>query len=75
MKSVFSNDKGGDIHASSASVPGSFRTAANRFLRILRDGLDANEVRALAANKVASPLLQVRPLACSWLLGSHRKSM
>ncbi|KAI9575034.1 armadillo-type protein [Boletus coccyginus] len=59
MKSVFSNDKGGDIHASSASVPGSFRTAANRFLRILRDGLDANEVRALAANKVASPLLQL----------------
>lgn len=59
MKSVFSNDKDKTAYSSSDSVPGSFRNAANHFLRILKDGLDANEVRALAANKVASPLLQV----------------
>lgn len=62
MKSVFSNDKGKETYALSSSVPGSFRDAANQFLRILQDGLDANEVRALAANKVASPLLQVSSL-------------
>ena len=65
MKSVFSNDKGKETHTSSVSIPGSFRDAANQFLRILRDGLDANEVRALAANNVASPLLQVSSL-CSF---------
>ncbi|KAF8556263.1 ARM repeat-containing protein [Imleria badia] len=57
MKSVFSNDK--ESYSSSDRVPGSFHDATNQFLRILRDGLDANEVRALAANKVASPLLQL----------------
>lgn len=62
MKSVFSNDKGKETPAFSGSVPSSFCDAANQFLRILKDGLDANEVRALAANKVASPVLQVSSL-------------
>ncbi|KAG6375080.1 hypothetical protein JVT61DRAFT_3865 [Boletus reticuloceps] len=59
MKSVFSDDKGKGMHSSTASVPGSFREASDQFLRILRDGLDANEVRALAASKVASPVLSL----------------
>ncbi|KAG8218314.1 armadillo-type protein, partial [Butyriboletus roseoflavus] len=59
MKSVFSNDKSKETRTLSGPVPSSFRDAANQFLRILSDGLDANEVRALAANKVASPLLQL----------------
>ncbi|KAF9246872.1 armadillo-type protein [Melanogaster broomeanus] len=59
MKSVFSNDKGKEKEDSRAMVPSEFRDAAAQFLQILRDGLDANEVRALAGNKVASPLLQL----------------
>ncbi|KAF8121342.1 armadillo-type protein [Boletus edulis] len=59
MKSVFSDDKGKGMYSSTASVPGSFREASDQFLRILRDGLDANEVRALAASKVASPVLSL----------------
>lgn len=59
MKSVFSDEKGRETHDPSGSVPSSFRDAANQFLRILRDQLDANEVRALATHKVASPVLQV----------------
>lgn len=60
MTSVFSTDK--DKDSSSHSVPDSFRKAASQLLRVLRDGLDANEVRALATNKVASPLLHVSSL-------------
>jgi hypothetical protein len=58
MKSVFSSDKG-KAEDSRALVPSEFRDTAAQFLRTLKGGLDANEVRALAANKVASPLLQV----------------
>lgn len=71
MKSVFSTDKDKETHTSSPSIPGSFRDASNQFLRIFRDGLDANEVRALAASKVASPLLQVSPLCLFRLLDSQ----
>ena len=59
MKSVFSNDKGKETLPSISLVPESFRNAADQFLRTMRDGLGANEVRALAANKAASPVLQV----------------
>lgn len=62
MKSVFSDEKGKVTHVLSGSVPSSFRDAANRFLQISRDGLDGNEVRALATHKVASPVLQVDSL-------------
>lgn len=61
MKSVFIS--GGDCQdgksvLESNTVPG-FQKLARRFVQQLREDLDANEVRALAANKVASPVLQV----------------
>lgn len=59
MRSVFSNYQGNDTGVPKVSVPKQFHDAAARLLRVLREELDENEVRALAANKVASPLLQV----------------
>lgn len=59
MKSVFSAGNGKEVYTLSSLVPGTFRDAASQFLRTLRDGLDANEVRALAVHKVAGPVLQV----------------
>lgn len=44
-------------------VPSSFQDAAGRFVDALREALDANEVRALAADKVANPVLQVSVFA------------
>jgi NOP9-like PUF repeat domain len=40
-------------------APESFLKMASRILRQFRDVLDGNEVRALAVDKVASPVLQV----------------
>ncbi|QRV72650.1 Pumilio-family RNA binding repeat [Ceratobasidium sp. AG-Ba] len=40
------------------TAPASFKEMAVRFVDTLRDALDANEVRALAADKVANPVLQ-----------------
>ncbi|KAL4082064.1 armadillo-type protein [Scleroderma yunnanense] len=57
MESVFSK-KGKDKETPGLSVPDQFRNAAVEFLHNLRENLNANEVRALAANKVASPVLQ-----------------
>jgi len=59
MKSVFSNAKGKDKESPRLSVPNEFRDAAVKFMQGLKETLDANEVRALAANKAASPILQV----------------
>ncbi|KAI6035570.1 armadillo-type protein [Pisolithus orientalis] len=59
MKSVFSNEKGKGNETPNVSVPNRFRDVAVRFMRDLREQLSANEVRALAANKVASPVLQL----------------
>lgn len=42
------------------SIPQQFRKVAADFVRILREDLSENEVRALAVDKVASPVLQVR---------------
>lgn len=60
MKSVFTD---GDAQGSDSLVketPKAFRETAERFVEALRDQLGDNEVRALAADKVASPVLQVR---------------
>lgn len=67
MKSVFNEDKGKAKAASIKGTPPEFRQAARQFVEILRSQLSDNEVRALAANKVASPALQVRRLlfACN----------
>ena len=61
MKSVFTPQqdcKDGESVFRSDTVPG-FQNIAKRFVQQLRKDLDANEVRALVANKVASPVLQV----------------
>jgi nucleolar protein 9 len=62
MKNVFA-EKGtdDDLHTPIVkSIPKQFHRASANFLRILREELGENEVRALAADKVASPVLQVR---------------
>lgn len=57
MKSVFSNgQKTGNL---SPDTPPEFKKAAGKFVQVLREKLGANEVRALAASQVASPVLQV----------------
>ncbi|TFY54753.1 hypothetical protein EVJ58_g8672 [Rhodofomes roseus] len=60
MKSVFlEQQEGVSADSKRARVPGEFRKPAERFVRALRGQLGENEVRALAADKVASPVLQV----------------
>lgn len=62
MKNVFADPKGKAAEGTNPthSTPKAFKKAAGNFVRILREELGANEVRALAADKVASPVLQVR---------------
>ncbi|KAG9127153.1 Nucleolar protein 9 [Ceratobasidium sp. 392] len=43
---------------STTAVPSAFEEISSRFVDTLRDAVDANEVRALAADKVANPVLQ-----------------
>ncbi|KAI0643707.1 ARM repeat-containing protein [Trametes meyenii] len=57
MKSVFGED--GAEQRRTKSTPKEFRDIAARFVSALRDQLGENEVRALAANQVASPVLQM----------------
>ncbi|KAF7978355.1 hypothetical protein HWV62_1005 [Athelia sp. TMB] len=61
MKSVFADHKGKAAEGTNPahSTPKAFKKAAGNFVRILREELGANEVRALAADKVASPVLQI----------------
>ncbi|KAH9831022.1 ARM repeat-containing protein [Rhodofomes roseus] len=60
MKSVFvEQQEGVSADPKKARVPGEFRKTAERFVRALREQLGENEVRALAADKVASPVLQM----------------
>lgn len=64
MKSVFTADKSSNItpeagRERSAQVPETFSECAGKVLQAVRKELGPNEVRALAADKVASPLLQV----------------
>ncbi|CDO74124.1 hypothetical protein BN946_scf185043.g174 [Trametes cinnabarina] len=58
MKSVFvENDA--QPPKSSRTVPKEFGSAASKVVSTLREQLGENEVRALAANQVASPVLQM----------------
>ncbi|KAG0698851.1 armadillo-type protein [Suillus ampliporus] len=57
MKSVFADNKSQHVN-SNRSVPKEFHDAAVRFVHTIKSELSDNEVRALAADKVASPLLQ-----------------
>lgn len=59
MKSVFVANKGKAKEVPVRSTPPEFQNIARRFVDVLRAELGENEVRALAANKVASPGLQV----------------
>lgn len=59
MTSMFTKDKGKGQEASISAVPPSFREAARRLVESVRQKLNDNEVRALAANKAASPTLKV----------------
>lgn len=59
MRSVFLDDKGKGKEVATQQAPAAFRTLARRFVEVLRAELNENEVRALAANNVASPVLQV----------------
>ncbi|KAH7916121.1 armadillo-type protein [Hygrophoropsis aurantiaca] len=59
MKSFFAESRTKEDSITNKMVPKEFREAAGMFVRALRDELDENEVRALAANKVASPVLQI----------------
>ncbi|KAF8164318.1 armadillo-type protein [Pholiota molesta] len=58
MKSVFSEDKGKGKETL-RSTPPEFRQMARRFVQMVRDQLDENETRAMAANKVSCPGLQM----------------
>ena len=57
MQSVFDGDAGKPHHR---QVPDAFLSTAERMLSNIRQSLSPTEIRALAANKVAAPTLQVR---------------
>ncbi len=58
MKSVFSEAQPTQPEAVKTTPP-EFSPVAVKFVKVLRENLGANEVRALAASQVASPVLQV----------------
>lgn len=60
MKSVFVEGQEQKSDRRIVAVPTEFHAAARQFVTTLRAELNENEVRALAANQVASPVLQVR---------------
>lgn len=62
LKSIFGDESHqGQSQSSKGSWhPPEFQEVAKRFVMMLRTSLDANEVRSLAGNKVACPVLQVR---------------
>ncbi|RPD62032.1 ARM repeat-containing protein [Lentinus tigrinus ALCF2SS1-7] len=59
MKSVFTDSQADGHSKAFRSTPKEFRKAAIGFVNALREQLGENEVRALAANQVASPVLQM----------------
>ncbi|KAF8960207.1 hypothetical protein BDZ97DRAFT_1834525 [Flammula alnicola] len=58
MKSVFEEDKGKGKEAM-RSAPAEFRQMARRLVEVVKEQLGENETRAMAANKVACPGLQM----------------
>jgi nucleolar protein 9 len=63
MKSVFVNDTRGDVRGKgkekSDGVPPDFSQMARRIIEVFKSQISENEVRAMAASKVACPGLQV----------------
>ncbi len=60
MKSVFTESGDHNQTKPAKRTPKEFRKAAVNIISTLREQLAGNEVRVLAANQVASPVLQVR---------------
>ncbi|KAJ7087237.1 armadillo-type protein [Mycena belliarum] len=58
LKSLFKEGSNGGAQVIDAP-PESFTRAARKFVEVMRSELDHNETRALAADKVASPTLQM----------------
>ena len=63
MRSVFNNGTSWSdtdcVDFSKFLVPDGVRDMGRKFVAVVRDALDPNEVRALAADKVACPVLAV----------------
>ncbi|KAK7696593.1 hypothetical protein QCA50_001251 [Cerrena zonata] len=58
LKSVFTNDSDAPV-SRVPFTPKELLPLAPRFVRAIRENLSENEIRALAANQVASPVLQM----------------
>jgi len=61
MSSVFSEGKGKRKDSELRNSPSEFQIMARRFIEVVRNKLDDNEVRAMVANEVACPSLKVDP--------------
>lgn len=59
MKSVFTGEAKSESNTNTSNYSPELQTKAAKFVATLREQLGANEVRALAASQVASPVLQV----------------
>ncbi|KAI0299719.1 ARM repeat-containing protein [Multifurca ochricompacta] len=59
LKSIFSDNAEKGKASAEGVQPPEFHEVAKRFVTTLRAALDANEVRSLAANKVACPVLKM----------------
>ncbi|KAI0313257.1 armadillo-type protein [Amylostereum chailletii] len=59
FKSVFSEDSVKGKNVPLEASPPEFRAIAKQYIEALRNDLDENEVRAMAANKASSPVLQM----------------
>ena len=60
LKSIFGDGPDKGKATAEGRHPPEFREVARKYVTMLRTNLDGNEVRSLAANKVACPVLQVR---------------
>ncbi|KAH9943000.1 ARM repeat-containing protein [Epithele typhae] len=65
MKSVFTDNQR-SLQYSAKHTPKEFRKAAKNITSTLRESLGENEVRAMAANPVASPVLQASDYPCEY---------
>lgn len=59
LKSIFGHASDKGQTTKEGGQPPAFREVARKYVTLLRTTLSANEVRSLAANKVACPVLQV----------------
>lgn len=62
MRSVFGEDQRKRKESIMRNSPSEFLITARRFIEVIRNELDENEVRAMVANEVACPTLKVNPV-------------